>query len=147
MSETFDRIREWMDTPGGRWTMALVALGAITLAILIWVLGPDQTDTERARLRGVGRQVTYYCKACKSTGKAKVPVNKDDPSQGVKSPFKCPKCGEQQAVLGLKCVKCKEVFEKPPSETKVFRCPHCGRRYDLRMPGGGERRRGPGPGP
>ena len=130
------RIREWMDTPRGKWTITLGALGVLVLAIATWLFGPGDTVAERERLRAAGRKVLYYCRACKAAGKMTLRINSEHPGQFADQfPAACPQCDHKQAVLGLKCVKCRKIFEKPPAGQRLYHCPHCDHKYDLRIGG------------
>jgi len=134
MNEKVERFFDWVETDTGRRTVIGAVVGIIVLAILIWFFGSGATSAAREDLRRAGRKVTYYCPACKSSGRTTVSVDRNNPSE-IPSPFKCPNCGEKQAVLGLRCVNCREIFPKPPAGQRLYYCLHCGQKYDLRLGG------------
>ena len=139
--------REWMDSTGGRVLTAVVAVVLIVAAIVFWVYRPGGRDSAKDRLRSAGRNTRYYCKACGATGQTNVPIDKKNPEQFASQfPVECPECHETQAVMGLRCGRCKGIFVKPPLSQRLYYCPYCDKKYDLRM-GTGAPRLGPGPPP
>jgi Zn finger protein HypA/HybF involved in hydrogenase expression len=128
------RFREWINVGAGRWIALLASLGLVTFAVLYFALR-DETSDRRDDILGQGRKVLFYCRNCKETGTLEgVPFNAE-------FPLPCPKCGQKEAVVAFKCVRCGRIIEK--KSEPVYRCPHCNFVYDNRITGGGEPLSGP----
>lgn len=121
------RIRDWMNSSGGRWVVGAAAAVVIIVAVVLAVgAGRGGRDAQVREIRQVGRLTPVVCKACKQPFERSVPYDQQ-------FPIDCTNCNEKQVVQGMRCLKCKKIFEKPTA--LVFRCPHCKYYYDDRDPG------------
>jgi len=131
------RLRERTNTGAGRWVTAVLALAAMALAV-VYFLRDTEADRRQA-IRAMPKNMLFYCRACKGTGRARVP-------SGQKYPMACPLCGRKEAVPGFRCVgrigtdpasgkpvSCGKIIEK--KSDPVYTCPHCGKVYDNRVGG------------
>ena len=112
-----------------------VALVPIALAAVHFLRDPG-ADRRRAIL-AMPKNIVFYCRACKGTGRARVPSDQ-------KYPMVCPLCGRKEAVPGFRCVgvrgvdpatgkgiPCGKIIER--KSDPVYTCPHCGKVYDNRI--------------
>jgi hypothetical protein len=118
----FNRAREWMNGPKGRWATAGICLLAIAGAVA-WFVRDNPTSDEK-RIRELPKKVVYYCRACKASGVTYVPPE-------TPLPIDCPACGKREAVAGFKCFRCKRIIEA--KREAYFVCPYCGYVYDARI--------------
>ena len=112
------RVREWMSTGLGRWVAVAAVLAILGAAAATFLR--DRTRADADAIRAKGHKVLYYCKSCQQTGQ--MHIGWDD-----KFPQECPKCGKTAAVLGFKCIKCRNIIES--RKVQSFRCPRCGYAY------------------
>ena len=128
--ELIDRIRGGMETGPGRWVaIAVIVLALGGAAVLFFARGNDAASRVADR-KARGIPTLVYCKACKASSRVRI-------KEGQQLPVECPKCGAPQAVAGLRCNGCDEVFPIP--DKLVYKCPKCDFRYDDRPtkpPGG-----------
>ena len=121
-------IREFINTGAGRWIAGIVVVGLVAVGVLVAYSYRSGRESEIEQVHSLTQQLPVLCKACGYTGEVKVPRRQE-------FPMDCPNCGKQQLVVGLKCLGCPKIFEKPTQ--LVFSCPRCGYQYDDREPGGG----------
>lgn len=124
------RFREWLNERGRPFAIAAAVLLALGAAFMVFrSFGSEQR--ERDRIMSKGRDFQFVCTnaACKERGKMHAEFNQ-------KFPTKCPKCGQNTAVLGFMCVnpKCHKII--PVVSQLVYHCPECNWLYDNRLPGG-----------
>lgn len=122
-------VRTALATRGGMIAGILVSLGLLGLAG--WVVVHRDSAAEKAQeLNTVQHELSFYCRACKGSGKIMV-------SNVTKWPVECPLCHKVEAIKGMTCI-CGKTIEKHANSR--FACPYCGHVYDWRTPSGEDRK-------
>ncbi len=100
---------------------AIVAAGVL-IALVVVIIHAASKSSRGKDILAEGQLTVIVCTACWHTGTERLALNQ-------KFPVACPKCQENQAVLGQKCNDCETIFIRP--NTASYACPHpqCRRRY------------------
>ncbi len=130
------RFREWMNEGAGKWITIVACLGLTTGATAWWILRPSTDAAAVGRIKAKGSEFSFYCRACKKTGKTRI-------AWGQAPPVACPECQVVQAYPGFSCAGCRKIIER--REETFYSCPHCRYTYDRRttMDGAGGEPGGP----
>ncbi len=119
-------MRECMNEGTGKWVSIIVAVGLI--AVAGFGIYRYATHSEAESVIAEGHKMWIVCEACGHSERARLPLDQQ-------FPMDCPKCGEPKAVGGQKCVRCEEVFARPPAS--VYQCPKCKAEYRAFRSGAG----------
>ena len=128
----FNRFREWMNEGAGKWVFGLGGAAAVLVAMTVFLSGSDNDRADDIRGRGLLAQ--YLCTQCGNSDKLRVVFGAGEPVDfASKFPVDCPKCAAAgAAVLAFNCNGCGKPMAQPAKP--LFKCPHCQRVYDNRMP-------------